>query len=124
MRGLSSPLKHSSGERPRSPVGSAESHVDIFAHSVHQHIAKAGLLLVEEFQGHLDIEEIDHEHAEVALEPQQLIARVEHHLHDGGVREEVVQTPATIVGLDRIDRVVRCARTDLFHHQRRPKNEP
>lgn len=79
----------------------------------HEHVAEAGLLGVEEFESHLDVEEIDHEHAEVALEPEQLVAGVEHDLDDGGVGEEVVELPAAVVRGDRVDGVVDDAGTDL-----------
>lgn len=113
MRRLPREAQHSRGERPRPPISSPESHVDVLVHAVHEDVAEAGLLLVEELERHLDVEEVDHEDAEVALEPEQLVAGVEHDLHDGGVREEVVELPAAVVRRNGVDRVVDFARADL-----------
>lgn len=82
------------------------------------HLAEAALLL-QQRQRHLDVEEVHHEHAEVALQPQQLVLRVEHHLQDLRRREDLVQQPAEIVALDRVDRVVREGRGNLVEHRQR-----
>ena len=119
VRRLPREAQHSRGERPCAPVRSAESHVDVLVHVAHEHVAEAGLLGVEEFEGHLDVEEIDHEHAEVALEPEQLVGGVEHDLDDGRVGEEVVELPAAVVCGDRVDRVVDNAGTDLSMRKKR-----